>query len=139
MRPLLLTQFTPSKATKATLAPSIHEKFFNQLRHALRLLEMRHMPGAIQHRNPRMGDALSEFARIRRRNNAVGFAPDDQRRRRNTVDVFFQTLVGQRPDEFSGAGLRPDEADLGVDALRGVAWQLKEFFGVLALGIGEQG
>jgi hypothetical protein len=28
------------------------------------------------------------------RDDTVGFAPDDQRRRRNTVDVLFQAFVG---------------------------------------------
>src|ERR1700722_3378022 len=111
MRPLLSTQF-PSKATKTTLALSIHEKFPDQTRHAVRLLEMRHMPGAVQHRDTRMRHAPCELVGISRRDDAVGFAPDDQGRRGDTVDVFFQTFVGKWPDEFAGAGLRPDEADL---------------------------
>src|ERR1700720_2494732 len=114
------------------------EKFSDQPCHVLRLLEMRHMPGTIHYRNARTRDPPCEFLRISRRNNAVGFAPDDQGRRGDAVDVFFQAFVGKRPDEFAGAGLRPDEADLGIDAFRGVARHLEEFFRVLALGVGEQ-
>ena len=45
----------------------------DQLRHFLRLLEMRNMPGAIRHRDARVGNAPGELVRISRRNNAVGF------------------------------------------------------------------
>ena len=50
---------------------------------------MRHMPGAIQHRDARIRDALGEFIRISRRDDAVGFAPDDQGWRGDAVDVLF--------------------------------------------------
>jgi hypothetical protein len=68
----------------ASLSPPyglVSQKFSDQLRYALRLLEMRQMSGAIQHRDARMRDALREFIGIGRRDDAVGFAPDDQRGR----------------------------------------------------------
>jgi hypothetical protein len=55
---------------------------------------MRHMPGAIHHRNAHIYDAPRELVRISRSNNAVGFASDDQRGRGDAVDVFCQTFVG---------------------------------------------
>jgi hypothetical protein len=79
---------------EATPAFSTPEKFPNQHRQALRLLEVRHMPRTIQHRDSRMRDALRKFIGISRRNNAVGFAPDDQGRRGDAVDVFFRPLSG---------------------------------------------
>ena len=55
---------------------------------------MRHMPRAIQHRDARLGDALGELVRVDRRDDAVGFAPDDQCRRGDAVDVFCQIFIG---------------------------------------------
>jgi hypothetical protein len=55
---------------------------------------MRQMSRAVQHGDARMRDAPCELVRISRRDDAVGFAPDDQGRRGDAVDVFFQAFVG---------------------------------------------
>jgi len=71
----------------------IVKKLPHRARDILRLLEMRHMPGAIQHRHARIRDAPCEFVRISRRDDAVGLAPDDQGWRGDAVDMFFQAFV----------------------------------------------
>ena len=71
----------------------IVKKLPHSPRHDLRLLEVRHMPGAVQHRDARIRDALGEFIRISRRDDVVGVAPDDQGRRGDAVDVFSQAFA----------------------------------------------
>ena len=81
---------------------------------------------------------LGKLLRINRRDDAIGLAPDDQRRRGDAVAALGKAAVGDRPDELAGAGLRPDELRLGLDAFRGVGRHIEEALRHLAVGIGEQ-
>ena len=103
------------------------EKFTNQSHNILCPLEMRQVPGAIEQRHARVRNAPGELIGVDRRDDAVGFAPDDQGRHADAVDVLLQAFVGNGPDEFAGAGLRPDEVDLGVDPC-GVVFRHREEF-----------
>ena len=83
-----------------------------RLEHRVRLLELRQVAGARDHLDPRARNLLRKLLRIDRRDDAVGVAPDDQRRRGDAVAALAKAAVGDRPDEFAGAGLRPDELRL---------------------------
>jgi hypothetical protein len=99
---------------------------------------MRQVTGLVDEFNPRSDNGLGELLRVGRRNDAIGFAPDDQRRRRNSVDTVLKSAVGDRPDELAGTGLCPNELRERVDTLAGIARHLEKASRRFAFGIGEQ-
>ena len=108
------------------IAASAAEKGAHRLDHGLGLFEMRQVAGLVDQLDLRAGDALGELLRIGRRDDAVGLAPDDQRRRRDAVNAVLEAAVGDRPDELAGAGLRPDELRQRVDARVRIARDVEE-------------
>ena len=81
------------------------EKLPHETRRLFGLLEMRQMAGSGDQRDTGIGDPLGKILRVVGRDHRVRVAPNDQARRRDPVYTFFQTLIRDRPDEFSCAGL----------------------------------
>src|SRR6266478_7046024 len=108
------------------------------LRHRLRTFEMRQVTSLLDEFDPCVGDSSSKLLSISRRDDAVGRAPDDERRRRNPVSVPAESAIGDRPDEFTRAGLRPDELRERVDALGWIARNIEETPRGLSVGVGKK-
>ena len=98
--------------------PSTVEEIAHEPRHLIGLLEMWQVAGVVDKLDMGARDPLRELVGIGRRDHLIPIPPDDQGRHRDPVDAPFETLVRDRPDKFPGAGLRPDEAGLGVDTGR---------------------
>src|SRR5262249_11598543 len=100
---------------------SAAKKGAHHFRHGLRMFEVWHVAGVVNEFDPCVGDSSSKLLSINRRDDAVGRAPDDERRRRNPVSVLAEAAVGDRPDEFTRTGLRPDELRERIDARSRIA------------------
>src|SRR5262249_56855766 len=99
---------------------------------------MRQVTGLLDELDPCVADSSSKLLSIDRRDDAVGRAPDDQRRRRNPMSVPAESAIGDRPDEFPRAGLRPDELRELVDALGRIARNIEETPRGLSVGVGKK-
>src|SRR5262245_16867104 len=97
------------------------QKIAHDLADVVWILQMRQVTGVVDQPDPCAADRFGELLGISRIDDAVGFAPNDQRRCRDAVDAVLQSAVGDRPDELAGAGLRPDEFCERVNALVGIA------------------
>src|SRR5678816_2633816 len=85
-----------------------------------------------------IGDATGKVLGVSRGDDGILLAPEDQGRGRDPVDVLLEALVGDGPDELSGAGLSPDEARLRLRARQAVLRQTEEAVGYLALRVHEE-
>src|SRR5260370_3938912 len=75
------------------------------------LFERHHMRAACDQIDLRVGNSLLEFVGINRGQQLVVHAPYDQGRRRDSMQPFAQSLVGNRPHELAGASERPCDSD----------------------------
>jgi len=73
--------------------------------------------GLRDHLHAGSSDSFGEFLGVTRRDDAIGVAPDDQRRRGDPMNATLEPAVGHRPNKLAGAGLRPDELRQHFDAL----------------------
>ena len=99
---------------------------------------MRQMTGLVDEHDPCAGNGIGKFPRVGRINDAIGSAPDNQRRRRHAVNAILESAIGDRPDELAGAGLGPDELCQRINAPGGIARHIEKALRSLAVGIGEQ-
>src|SRR5690349_11551813 len=88
--------------------------------------------------DPRAGNSLGELLGVSRRDNAVGVAPDDERRRADAMNAVLESSIRDRPDKFAGAGKRPVELRQRVDACLRIFWNLEEASRGFAIGISKQ-
>src|SRR5262249_24742658 len=93
--------------------------------------------GVVNELCPCVGDSSSKLVSINRWDDAVGRAPDDERRRRNSVSVLAESAVGDRPDEFTRTGLCPDELRERIDALSRIARNIDEAAPRLSAAVGH--
>src|SRR5262249_37770378 len=103
------------------------------------MFEVWQVAGVVDELHPGIGDSSGKLLSINRRDDAIGRAPDDERRRRNAVSVLAKSAIGDRPDEFTRTGLRPDELRERVDAFGGVAWNNRNGAAPLPGRVGKGG
>src|SRR5262249_45782485 len=118
--------------------PSAAKKSAHHFRHGPRMFAAWQMAGGVNEFDPCVGDSSSKLLSINRRDDAVGRAPDDERRRRNPVSMLAESAVGDRPDEFTRTGLRPDELRERIDALSRIARNIEEAPRRLSVAVGQE-
>src|SRR5262249_34739063 len=117
---------------------SATKKGAHHFRHGLRMFEVWQVAGVVNEFDPCVGDSSSKLLSINRRDEAVGRPPDDERRRRNPVSVLAESAVGDRPDEFTRTGLRPDELRERIDARSRIARNTEEAARGLSVAVGKE-
>ena len=118
--------------------PSTVQEIAHEPRHLVGLLEMRHVPGAVDQLDAGAGYPLCKLLRVGRCDQLIRIPPDDQGRRRNPVDALLEPLVRDRPDKLSGAGLRPDKVGLRLDPSRRIRGELEKPLRCGSGGVGKK-
>src|SRR5580698_3995378 len=116
----------------------VAQKIQHRLRDRLRLLKLGQVTGLRDHLHAGSSDSFGEFLGVTRRDDAIGVAPDDQRRRGDPMNATLEPAVGHRPNKLAGAGLRPDELRQHFDALARIDRDGKELLCGFTLWVGEQ-